>query len=93
LAADLGLARGTVAKVYEQLARAGLVLSAGRHGTVVAPAQSGTVDAAAAQSKLHDAAWRLALLAHQLGIGLPGARAALDAAASELQELELPPDA
>ena len=38
LATDLGLARGTVAKVYESLARDGLVEASGRNGTVVTAA-------------------------------------------------------
>jgi DNA-binding transcriptional regulator YhcF (GntR family) len=37
LATDLGIAPGTVARVYDELARAGLVVSARRRGTVVAP--------------------------------------------------------
>jgi GntR family transcriptional regulator len=36
LAADLGLAPGTVARAYKELEQDGLVLTAGRRGTVVA---------------------------------------------------------
>jgi DNA-binding transcriptional regulator YhcF (GntR family) len=35
VAADLGLAGGTVARAYRELAQAGLVEGGGRHGTVV----------------------------------------------------------
>jgi DNA-binding transcriptional regulator YhcF (GntR family) len=35
LAADLGLAANTVARAYRELEQAGLVRTAGRHGTVV----------------------------------------------------------
>ena len=51
LATDLGLARGTVARVYDELARDGLVETRGRHGTrVLGPgrrqADAGELDAA-----------------------------------------------
>jgi len=36
LAADLGLAGGTVARAYRELEQAGLIVSRGRHGTSVA---------------------------------------------------------
>ncbi|MDR1441515.1 MAG: GntR family transcriptional regulator [Bifidobacteriaceae bacterium] len=87
LATDLGLARGTVAKAYEQLAQDGLVKSGGRHGTVVGPVKTGRVSQGEATERLQDAAWRLTLLAHQLGVGQPGAQAALDAANDQLQRL------
>ncbi len=64
LATDLGLARGTVNKVYEALARDGLVETAGRNGTTVrrhAPR-------AAASTDLDAAADTLALVARQLGV-------------------------
>lgn len=38
LAADLGLAVGTVARAYKELEGDGVVVTAGRRGTVVAPA-------------------------------------------------------
>jgi DNA-binding transcriptional regulator YhcF (GntR family) len=37
LAADLGLAGGTVARAYRELEQGGFILSRGRHGTSVAP--------------------------------------------------------
>lgn len=36
LAADLGLAGGTIARAYRELEQAGMILSRGRHGTSVA---------------------------------------------------------
>ena len=36
LAADLGLAPGTIARAYRELEAAGLIVSRGRHGTFVA---------------------------------------------------------
>lgn len=46
LAADLGLAPNTVAKVYRSLEQDGLVLTAGRRGTVVAEQDVGRTAAA-----------------------------------------------
>lgn len=76
LAADLDLARGTVAKVYDALARDGLVESAGRHGTVVLEVPAGSVRA----GDLDAAADSLALVARQLGLSAASAHRALDAA-------------
>lgn len=81
LAADLGLARGTVAKVYEELVRDGLVTAQGRHGTVVAP-RSSSQEENHAQSVLTEAVNQLALLSRQLGISPAEVHAALDAALS-----------
>ena len=77
LATDLGIARGTVNKVYEQLSREGLVRTAGRHGTVVQEAARRTGLGA---SDLVNAADALALVARQLGIDDAAARRALDSA-------------
>jgi len=78
LANDLGLARGTIAKVYETLARDGLVISAGRAGTVVAP----TTEHARgiAPDELTRAAHQVALIARQLGLSADDAQAAIRAA-------------
>ena len=78
LATDLGLARGTVAKVYETLARDGLVTSAGRAGTVVAPATEHARNVG--RTDLAQAAERVALIARQLGLGPDEAHAAVRAA-------------
>lgn len=80
LATDLGLARGTVNKVYEALARDGLVEAAGRHGTVVRRRASTSTTA----SDLDAAADTLALVARQLGVTPEVAHRALDAAIHRL---------
>jgi DNA-binding transcriptional regulator YhcF (GntR family) len=77
LATDLGIARGTVNKVYEQLARDGLVRTAGRHGTVV---QQVTRRPGLGHSDLADAADALALVVRQLGLDDDAAHKALDSA-------------
>lgn len=77
LATDLGIARGTVNKVYEQLARDGLVRTAGRHGTVVQPpGRRKGLD----HSDLDDAADALALVVRQLALDEAAAHRALDSA-------------
>jgi GntR family transcriptional regulator len=83
LAADLGVAKGTVAKAYEALLRDELVVADGRRGTVVrarSPAASGSD----AQQAARDAARPLAVAVHQLGLERAAAHAALDAALDEL---------
>lgn len=82
LATDLGLARGTVNKVYDALARDGLVQTAGRHGTVVLEPHQ----ASATHGDLADAAAALALVARQLGLGAADAHAALDVAVRRLAD-------
>lgn len=85
LATDLGLARGTVAKVYEQLARDGVVRTAGRHGTIVAgPASdaaagalSDAIDDAAAVDAAAD---ELVAVVRSLSLDDSAAHAALTAA-------------
>jgi DNA-binding transcriptional regulator YhcF (GntR family) len=84
LAADLGIAPGTVAKVYEALARAGLVDSARRRGTTVAPSSASAASAEAARAGLDRAAEALALAAHQAGLTAAAAREAVDRAWSRL---------
>ncbi|GAA3799830.1 GntR family transcriptional regulator [Cellulomonas soli] len=44
LAADLGIAAGTIARTYRELEAAGLVSTRRRHGTVVTAADHGTTD-------------------------------------------------
>jgi GntR family transcriptional regulator len=66
LAADLGLAGGTVARAYRELEREGLIASRGRHGTFV-------TDRPLASKKereraLVEAAGAFAMQAAQLGI-------------------------
>jgi len=75
LANDLGLARGTVNKVYDALARDGLVATAGRHGTVVL-----AVDRGATTHDVTAAAEHLALVARQLDLSDAATHAALSRA-------------
>ncbi len=75
LAADLGLARGTVNKVYDVLARDGLVETAGRHGTTVLATSNRTES-----RDLVAAADALALVASQLGLPAPVVHNAIDEA-------------
>lgn len=78
LAADLALARGTVARVYDVLAREGWVRSAGRRGTVVqGPPEP---HSAATSSDLAAAADALAVTARQHGLDDDAAHEALRAA-------------
>lgn len=78
LARDLGLARGTVNKVYDLLARDGLVATSGRHGTVVLDASHLTTT----DADLLAAADTLALVTYQLGLDVDAAHRALEAAFS-----------
>jgi GntR family transcriptional regulator len=83
LAADLGLAKGTVAKAYEALLRDELVVADGRRGTIV-QARTRIVARADAQRAARDAARPLAVTVRQLGLERAAAHAALDAALDEL---------
>lgn len=76
LANDLNLARGTVNKVYDLLARDGLVETSGRHGTVVLDGTRSSTSAV----DLAAAADTLALVTRQLGLADDAAHRALDAA-------------
>lgn len=82
LASDLGLAKGTVAKAYETLLRDGIVVSAGRLGTVVAP--TARTDDAVRDDGVQRAAQAFAVSLRQLGVDRAAALAALDAALEEL---------
>ena len=64
LAADLGLANGTVARTYRELELAGLVTTNGRRGTVVQPTR--TTGAADRRTKLREMAEAFARAAQQL---------------------------
>lgn len=61
LASDLGIAVNTVAKAFRTLEQAGLVITRGRAGTVVAPLDR-------ASSKLEVSAQEYAELAAELGV-------------------------
>ena len=67
-AADLGLAGGTVARAYRELAQAGLVEGGGRHGTLVRSGIRTLADDQSAQGELSAAADHLASIARGLGL-------------------------
>lgn len=77
LAADLGLAGGTIARAYRELERAGLVEGRGRHGTVVRPHPALDAEQRGHQQKLAVAAEKLARTARDLGLSDDAALAAL----------------
>lgn len=79
LATDLGLAKGTVNKAYDELLRAGVAVSDGRRGTRVVH-RAAPSDRQANERELADAAERFAVTVHQLGVGDQQARTALAAA-------------
>jgi GntR family transcriptional regulator len=66
LAADLGLAAGTVARAYRELEAAGLLVSRSRHGTHITRPPALTPDERTGQ--LRQAAVSYAHLASQLGV-------------------------
>ena len=68
VAADLGLAGGTVARAYRELAQAGLVEGGGRHGTLIRSGIRTLADDQSAQGELSAAADHLAVLARDLGL-------------------------
>lgn len=75
LAADLGIAKNTVARAYQALEAQGLVRGEGRNGTVVT-AGAALIDATAS-SKLADAARRYVAEVRRLGGGPQDAIAAI----------------
>lgn len=81
LATDLGIARGTVNKVYDLLARDGLVETAGRHGTVVLERPAARTPSA---DDLRAAAEAFALVTLQHGVDGTAARRELDSALERL---------
>ena len=77
LSADLGLAPGTVARVYRELENEGFVSSRVRHGTVVAAAPRAS--ASAVRDQVGDAAGAYAATARRLGLSIDDAVAAVRA--------------
>ncbi|HVV23760.1 MAG TPA: GntR family transcriptional regulator [Pseudonocardiaceae bacterium] len=82
LAADLGLAGGTVARAYRELEQAGLVEGRGRHGTVVRQHPGEPPDD---KGELAAVANRMARVARRLGVSDDVALAALRAALANPQ--------
>lgn len=86
LAADLGLAGGTIARAYRELEQAGLVEGRGRHGTVVRQDSTSNAEKRSHQRELADAADRMARTARNLGLSDDAALAALRIALARPQE-------
>jgi DNA-binding transcriptional regulator YhcF (GntR family) len=80
LAADLGLAPGTVAKAYAELERAGWLHGQGRRGTVVAERRP-----SADEQRVAQAAEALADVIARSRLGVADAHRALDLALARLQ--------
>src|ERR1700691_5616544 len=68
VAADLGLAGGTGARAYRELAQAGLVEGGGRHGTLIRSGARTLADDQSGQRVLSAAADHLASIARDLGL-------------------------
>jgi GntR family transcriptional regulator len=77
LAADLGLAGGTIARAYRALEQAGLVEGRGRHGTVVRQGPTLDAEQRAHRHELAVAAERLVRTVRDLGLSDDAALAAL----------------
>lgn len=78
LAADLGLAPGTVQRAYRELEQQGLVEGSGRRGTRVAPPDRWRL--ADESDAVADAARRLAIAAAQAGLDRDALHTAVDRA-------------
>jgi GntR family transcriptional regulator len=87
LAADLGLAGGTIARAYRELEQAGLVEGRGRHGTVVRHDPTFDAEKRGHQQQLAAAADRLAHTARDLGLSDDAALAALRIALARPREM------
>ena len=77
LAADLGIAKGTVSKAYDALIREGVIVSDGRRGTSIAP-RAPALGARERERKLAAAAEQYAIAIVQLDCSVADARRALD---------------
>jgi DNA-binding transcriptional regulator YhcF (GntR family) len=84
LALDLGVAKATVSKAYEQLERDAVVRADRRLGTVVAEVD---LDPAVAAAELAEAAQQFAIAAHQVGATETVALAAIRDALRDLKQM------
>jgi GntR family transcriptional regulator len=85
LAADLGLASGTVARSYQELEQAGLVEGRGRHGTIVPAAAEADAENQSRHQALSAAADNVASTARELGLSDEAALAAVRSALVRLR--------
>ena len=72
LAADLGVAPGTVARAYKELEAEGTVTAMRRRGTIIAAPAPGTVPAPAAHPEVAAAVENLVTVAQRHGVSGPG---------------------
>jgi GntR family transcriptional regulator len=86
LAADLGLAKGTVNKAYETLMRDGVIVSRGRHGSFISEVPP-KLQPAEQRERLAAAAYDFALVANQLGVTVEEAQRQLNVAFGRLRRL------
>ena len=84
LAADLGIAKGTVSKAYDELLRSGVVKSDGRRGTHVAEQPTADRSRQEAKLQLQAAAETYAIAARQLQMSDQDCHAAVDRALKRL---------
>lgn len=83
LAADLGIAKGTVSKAYDALVREGVIVSDGRRGTSIAVPRA-ALSARERERRLADAAEQFAIAAVQLGAPIEEAQRAFAASHERL---------
>jgi GntR family transcriptional regulator len=83
LAADLGIAKGTVSKAYDALVKEGVIVSDGRRGTSIAVKRS-ALSTRERERNLAEAAEQYAIATVQLGIPIEEAQRALAASHERL---------
>lgn len=83
LAADLGLAPNTVGRAYRELEQAGLIVTRGRHGTMVANLAVALPTAAEQRRRVNDAARRYLAEVARLGVSPADARHAVEQLAAD----------
>lgn len=84
LAGDLGLAPGTVARAYRELEADGVVVTRGRHGTVVTAGAAAAAPAAERRRRIEEAAAAFAVDATHHGADLNQALGAVSRAFASL---------
>ena len=85
LAADLGIAKGTVSKAYDALVREGVIVSDGRRGTSIAPRRPPLANRER-ERQLAEAAEQYAIATVQLGTPIEEAQRALAASYERLTQ-------
>ena len=83
LAADLGLAKGTVARAYRELEVAGIAVGRGRAGTFVSAEPPVAYSVVERRERLAEAAARYAAEVNQINVEVPVALEAAEAALTQ----------